>query len=112
MYGRHPYNQNFIVDTEADYFKGNAKYEKVLFSNEEKVLAPTYICAGFLTDVDPPLRTKKYKLMRGLKNDDVILIIHNDRRGRLEAIELIDNLHTAYIDLMFPTTKKRKLSED
>lgn len=112
LYGRQPYSQNFIVDTYADNFRGNAKYEEVFLSNERTVIASTHICAGFLANVDPPVRTQKYKLMPGLKNNDVILIIYNNERSRLEAIELISNLYTTYIDLMFLRTRKRKLFED
>lgn len=76
--------------------------ENVVFPIERPLLAITYTCDGFLINENPPKRTEKYKLIAGLRFNDVILVMHNDDTNMLEAVELIQNIHLGYIELMFP----------
>lgn len=113
LYGRQPYSNDFVVDTEENYIIGNAQYQNVFFPNEETVYAQTHICAGFLVNEEPPMKTEKYQLMLGgLGKNDVILVIYNDNNNKLEAKELIQNLSKAYIDLMFSSKRKRKFPQE
>lgn len=102
LYGRQTYSDKFIVDTETKNFKCKPEYQNVLFPNGMIIFNETYICAGFLANEDPPVQTEKYRLMPGSGKNDVILVIYNDETNIVMAVELIDNLHKDYIDLMFP----------
>lgn len=113
LYGRQPYSEDFSVDTdEKNYNICKAQCRQVFFPNGEIICAKIHICAGFLVNKYPPMRTEKYQLiLGGLEMNDVILVIHNDNNNKLEAIELIQNLSRDYIDFMFlskPNNKKRK----
>lgn len=112
LYGRQAYRQNFIADIEAYNFRQHKQKKRILFPNEQMLRIVTNMCVGFLTNEDPPVSAEKYQLMPGLKDDDVILITYNNVKNMFETVELVEKLHTTYIDLMFPKSIRLNLLDE